>query len=141
MFKKTVAILGLISALFVSSTGTADPPGTEHHIKNTISAEVTTKETGWDGIRHSATSGWTAFTVPPGYVIVKDRSVLRELSIAGTDNRVTIVYENEVEVIPGSGIMLPRSVKLQVHARSPKGIQSGRGWTKTELDFYYTKFQ
>jgi hypothetical protein len=40
MFKKTVAILGLISALFVSSTRTADPPGSQEKQKNAIAATL-----------------------------------------------------------------------------------------------------
>jgi hypothetical protein len=106
-----------------------------------IASEVTTESTDLDGSRHTAYSDWTSVTAPDGFVInnIQGQVKVEWISDNGSENDVQIIYGDYVEIIPGTGIQLPRSVKVQTYARSPKGPLAGRGWSKVKVTGTYTK--
>lgn len=106
-----------------------------------ISSQVTTAPTEGDGVRHSAESGWTVLPVPANCVIIKDRTVVHELSANGSEYHATVEYDDYVEVVPGTGIQQPRTIKVKTFARGPRGAFSGRGWLNVRVDFQYVQFK
>lgn len=111
-----------------------------------IASEVTTEGTDFDGKRHSKTSDWSKVTAPDGYVMNKDATKTEMISENGSENRVEIEWKDEVEVIDGTGIKLPRTVWVRTHARSPKSNYPGhnhnaRGWTKAKVKVVMTKYK
>ncbi len=130
--------LVLCSALltgFASQVQAADPDTQTQ----TIHTEVTTKGTEWNGKRHSATSDWTTFTVPAGHVIVQNEVKTVWKSRAGSENRVDIEFDDYVEIVPGTGIKQPRTIRVRSHARSPRHDRGARGWTKADVIFRQVK--
>jgi hypothetical protein len=107
----------------------------------TVASEVTTDETGVDGVRHSADSDWTVFTVPANCVINKDKTSVEELTANGSEHYPNVEYADYVEVVPGTGIMAPRTIKVKTHALGPKGFKSGRGWLKVKVHFEYVQYK
>lgn len=105
-----------------------------------IWSEVTTKETGADGVRHSKWSGWDKNTAPKNHVI-DDRKVKVEWqSDAGSENTYEMVFENYVEIVPGTELTFPQTIKVRSFARGPKGHLSGRGWSKIKVTGPYIKY-
>lgn len=106
-----------------------------------IASEVTTKETGMDGVRHSATAEWTKFTVPAGYAIVKDDTRINVVSEHGSEYGCDIQYHKDVEVVPDTNIKQPTEIWARAWARGPSGNASGRGWYKVKVTFRYVKYK
>jgi hypothetical protein len=107
-----------------------------------IVSEVTTRETDFDGTRHSDWSDWTSTTAPAGHVINQNEVKVEWLSDNGSENSHEIIYENLVEIIPGTGIKLPQTIKVRTYARSPKGkCWVGRGWSKIKVTGEFTKYK
>lgn len=107
-----------------------------------IVSEVSTRETDFDGTRHSAWSDWTSNTAPTDYVINQNEVKVEWLSDNGSENTHEIIYENLVEIIPGTQIKLPQTIKVRTYARSPKGIGwVGRGWSKVKVTGTYVKYK
>lgn len=107
-----------------------------------IVSEVSTRGTDFDGSRHSAWSDWTSNTAPAGYVINQNEVKVEWLSDSGSENSHEIIYENLVEIIPGSRIKLPQTIKVRTYARSPKGFGgAGRGWSKVKFTGEYLKYK
>ena len=108
-----------------------------------ISSEVTTKGTGhfpnWN--RHSKTSEWSTVTTPSGFVFVKDSIEKKYLSRNGSSNRIDHQWDNFVEIIPGTGIKMPRTLRVRTHARSPERCGGCRGWTKARVTARYVGYQ
>lgn len=104
-----------------------------------VSSEVTTEPTGLDGVRYSAESGWTVFTVPTHCVINKDLTKVNVLTAAGSEHNPTVEYADYVEVVPGTGVMSPRTIRVKTFARGPRGHAAGRGWLKNRVDFTYVQ--
>lgn len=96
-------------------------------------SEITTDATGANGVRHDARSGWDSTTAPPGWVI-DDRSVRVEWhGQNGSENDYQMAFDDQTPIRPGSPLTFPRTIKVQTHARSPKGFSSGRGWSKIRV--------
>lgn len=106
-----------------------------------IAAECTTKETALDGKRYSCRSDWSTLKAPPGHVFIKDDLEVNWTSKSGSENSYAVQWDDEVEVIPGTGIELPTTMQVQVRARSPKGPASGRGWSKAKFVVPITKYR
>jgi len=107
-----------------------------------IVSEITTRGTDFDGTRHSDWSDWTSTTAPANHVIKQNEVKVEWLSDNGSENSYEIIYENLVEIIPGTGIKLPQTIKVRTYARSQKGIGcTGRGWSKIKVTGEFTKYQ
>lgn len=106
-----------------------------------ITSEVTTRSTGGDGVRDSAWSGWDQNTAPADHVINRDTVKVEWLSQAGSENSFDLVYEDWAEIVPGTGLMFPRTIRVRTYARGPKGHFSGRGWSKIKVTGDYVKFR
>src|SRR5262245_14878706 len=90
-----------------------------------IASEVTTGTSSADGSRDSADSAWTVFTVPSNCVIIKDKTSVAVQSEAGSEHSYDVEYDDYIEVVPGTGIMQPRTIKAKTHARSSTGPFGG----------------
>jgi hypothetical protein len=110
-------------------------------LTGTIASEVTTGTSGPDGARDSADSEWTSFTVPSNYAINKEKTAVDIQSEAGSEHDYDLKYEDYVEVLPGTGIVLPRTIRAKTHARSSTGPFGGRGWMKIKVTFKYVQFK
>ncbi len=107
-----------------------------------IVSEISTRETDFDGTRHSAWSEWTSNTAPADFVINNNEVRVEYLSDNGSENTHEVVYENWVEIVPGTGLKFPQAIKVRTYARSPKGMfWVGRGWTKIKVTGNYIKFR
>lgn len=106
-----------------------------------IWSEITTKGTDWDGERHDAWSGWDTNTAPAGHVIKQNEVKVEWHSQSGSANTYEMIFSDHVEIIPGTGITLPRTIKVRTYARSPKGSSAGRGWSKIKVVGEYAKYQ
>jgi hypothetical protein len=106
-----------------------------------LRAECTTKETGWDGVRHSCQSGWDSVQAPENHVINRDTVTVTWESDAGSENDYDIVYDDWVEIIDGTGLKFPRTIRLRVSARGPKGHFGGRGWSKVRVNGNFVKYK
>lgn len=107
-----------------------------------IVSEVSTRETDFDGTRHDAWSDWTSNTAPADHVIKQNEVKVEWLSDSGSENTHEIIYENFVELISGTGIKFPQTIKVRTYARSPKGIGwVGRGWSKVKVTGEYVKYK
>jgi hypothetical protein len=105
-------------------------------------SEVTTKETDLDGARHSAWSEWSSTTAPENHVINHNDVKVEWISDNGSENNYQMIFDDWVELIPGTGLKAPRTIKVQTYARSPKGkFGVGRGWTKIKFTGTYVKYR
>jgi hypothetical protein len=112
-----------------STTGTAQ-----------LVSECTTEGTRLSGARRSCDSHWSSVTAPPGFVFVKDSASIEWLGQNGSENRYDLQWDDWVEIIPGTGIQQPRTMRLKVHARSPS-CRGCRGWSKVRVTGTYVNFQ
>ena len=87
------------------------------------------------------TDDWTTFTVPDGYIINKDKTKVHVHSERGSEHWYQVVYEDDVEIIPGTEIMQPTTIKARTHSRSKKGPGGGGGNMKITVEFYYVKYK
>jgi hypothetical protein len=108
-------------------------------IKGTIASEVSTGATSWDGVRKSKDSDWTTFRVPAGYVIDRDKSVVTIISQRGSEHTYKVEYDDYVEIIPGTTIKWPTTIRVQTHARSEAKPFGGGGGMKITVDFVYAR--
>jgi hypothetical protein len=109
-----------------------------------IASEVTTEGTDLDGTRHMAWSEWSSTTAPADFVInnIPGKVKTEWISDNGSENNVDIVYADYVEIVPGTGISLPQTIRVQTYARSRKGFGgAGRGWTKVKVTGEYVKYR
>lgn len=109
-------------------------------------SECTTEGTTWDGARRSCNSTPTSKTVPSDYVYNQNTMSASFVRKNGSSNRCDYTWSDYVEIIPGSGIAMPRTLTYSVHARSPKadfpGDNAGaRGWTECSFKGTYTQFR
>lgn len=133
--KNLLSILAIGITLLYTMTVVAE------ELEIMLTAECTTKETGVDGVRHSCDSDWQFQTVPDGYVIV-EKSLNRVCtSCNGSENNCDAVFDDMIEVIPGTGILQPRTLKVRARARGPKGHAKGRGWSKCKFTAKYVKYK
>jgi hypothetical protein len=106
-----------------------------------IWSEIITKETGGDGVRDSAWSGWDVNKAPPDHVINRDTVKVEWHSQNGSENSYDLVYDGWVELVPGTNLKFPQTIKVRTFARSPKGHWTGRGWSKIKVTGDYVKYR
>ena len=106
-----------------------------------IASEVSTGTTSGTGERVSKDSDWTHFTVPPNCGINKDKTNVSVEVEMGSEHTYELQYDDEVEVVPGTGIKLPRTIRAKTHARSSRGHFGGKGAMKIKVDFTYVQFK
>ncbi|QUI22598.1 hypothetical protein HZI73_09920 [Vallitalea pronyensis] len=164
MCKKLVAIvLILCMAVGFNSTVLASTWDQE------VSSETSTKPTKWDGTRYSSNSGWSTFYAPAGKVIfgfgeeekptgtvthtidLKNSADVKNLpnnsyfkvyitSMNGSENKYIVQLSDYVQI---GWNYYPTKMKVQVHARSPKGSMfelPGRGWTEVKTCITYRAY-
>ncbi|WP_129580433.1 MULTISPECIES: hypothetical protein [Sorangium] len=104
--------------------------------------ECTTVGTTWDGARSSCYSDWETYTVPPGYIIVESSYKENRVSENGSENWIEHEWADPIEIIPGTGITAPRTIRVRVHALGPSGrFDPGRrGWTNVRIELNYIKY-
>lgn len=107
-----------------------------------IWSEITTESTDLDGARHSATSGWDTNTAPANHVINQNTVKVEWASQNGSENSYDLIYEGWVEIVPGTLLKFPTTIKVRTYARSPKGkFGVGRGWSKIKVTGEYVKYK
>lgn len=105
-----------------------------------LQKECTTKGTSLSGARRSCTSEWSSITAPAGFVF-NEHSLSKTYSGQnGSSNRIDHEWDDYVELIPGTGLRAPRTLRVRVHARSPK-CRGCRGWTKAKVTATYVAYQ
>jgi hypothetical protein len=109
--------------------------------KGEIASEVSTGATGADGVRKSKDSDWTEFTVPDGFIINKEKTNVEIVSERGSEHTFNLAYEDDVEIISGTGIKQLTTIKVMTHARSEKGAGGGGGGMKVKVTFYSVKYK
>jgi hypothetical protein len=121
----------------------AVPAQAEEPVEISIAAECTTEGTKWDGSRSDCDSEWSTFTVPDGYVFAQTSYNESILSENGSQSQSFHEWADYVEIIPGTGISSPRTLRVRVHARSPSGkFQPGRrGWMKIKATAKYARYR
>ncbi len=134
-FGQTIFIVSLMSASFFPAQVLA-----QEVIEFDYRAECTTEATGGDGVRHSCRSEWSTHTVPSGYVYIENKLEKGTTSDAGSENYCEHEFSDLVEVVSGTGITQPRTLKVRAVARSPKGHFTGRGWSKCYFRGVYVKY-
>ncbi|WP_114556184.1 alkaline protease [Bacillus sp. K6W] len=106
-----------------------------------VTCEVETEATSCSGARKSAWSREDKVTAPEGFVI-NDREVeVHWHSQRGSENTFSQVFEDHVEIIPGTGLKFPRTMKVSVFARSSKGHCAGGGASKATFTGNFIKIQ
>ena len=136
MLRRIAAVAGFLGAVaLLPATAWAE------ELKNTISSEVSTGTTGYDGVRKSKDSDWTVFTVPANYVINKDKTKVNVISERGSEHTYKVEYADFVQIIPDTDLKQPTTIKVMTHARSAKGAGGGGGGMKLSLDVYYVKYK
>lgn len=132
-----IAGLVVLTALFMS-------PATvfaANEIKGEIASEVSTGSTGADGVRKSKDSDWTIFTAPENHVINKEKTEVHIISARGSEHSYDLQYDDYVEIIEGTDIKWPRTIRAKTHARSSKGHGGGGGGMKIKVHFTYVKYK
>ncbi|KOP64375.1 hypothetical protein AMS62_03200 [Bacillus sp. FJAT-18019] len=106
-----------------------------------ITARAETGPTLPNGERRSEYGPWQEVTADEGYAINKDKIIVEAISERGSENRDERVFENYVEIIPGTGIELPRTFKVRAFARSSRGYNGGGGATEYRYTGDFVKYQ
>ena len=83
-----------------------------------IVSEISTRETDFDGARHAAWSDWTSNTAPADHVINHNDVTIGWLSAHGSENQPEVIYENWVELVPGTSLKFPQTIKVRTHVGS-----------------------
>ena len=78
-------------------------------------------------------------TLPEGYVFVENEARTEWHSAIGSENRVDIAWEDRVEVIPGTGILQARTMRVHGHARSGRGFGE-RGHTHATVRCRFVRY-
>jgi predicted NodU family carbamoyl transferase len=102
-------------------------------------AEVETDVTSVTGVRDSKWSNWSKVTAPEGFVINKEKVKVEALTEMGSENSYEQEWVDLVEIIPGTGIELPRTLNVRAFARSSKGHRAGKGASRYRFSGDFTK--
>ncbi|WP_405081881.1 alkaline protease [Paenibacillus chitinolyticus] len=94
-----------------------------------------------DGRRRANWGDWQSVTAPQGYVINKDKINVSAIVERGSENTYEKVFEDWVEIIPGTGIELPRTFKVRAFARSSRGHSAGGGASEYSFTGDFVKIQ
>ena len=119
----TLAAISVIAS--VSSTAQA-----QEKQNFSYTTECTSKGTELSGKRKKCYSAWSTNTLPSGFVFNKDLLKYRYTSKNGSENRCEFEWADYVEIVPGTDIKMPRTLKIRAYARSPKHDRGARGWSK-----------
>jgi len=92
-----------------------------------LASEVETEATSGTGERDSKDSEWSSLTAPEGFVINKDKVTVEVLVERGSEHDYNMEFADLVEFVHGTGVELPRTIKLKTHARSEKKHFGGGG--------------
>ncbi|MGG0774725.1 hypothetical protein ABE060_05465 [Bacillus rugosus] len=96
-----------------------------------LSSECTTRATEPDGTRHDCDSAQPSIIEAPDGWVYDHQHYEEHISKNGTNNWVFLKFENFIRPFPDvPQIEYPTKITLSVHARSPGGHSTGRGWTK-----------
>jgi len=106
-----------------------------------IVCEVETKPTGIDGVRDGKWSEWSMNTAPADHVINRDSLKVEWLSDNGSENSYDLLWDDWEVIVPGTVLKFPRTIKVRVYARGPKGYLRGRGWSKVKFTGDYVKYR
>lgn len=106
-----------------------------------LSAVADTEATSLSGERKSNWSDWDQVTAPEGFAINKDKIKREAVSERGSENRDEVVFSDYVEILPGTGVELPRTVKVRAFARSSRGHGGGGGHTHYKYEVPFVKIQ
>ncbi|MHC1790271.1 hypothetical protein [Solidesulfovibrio sp.] len=123
----------------------AAEPCTKQRLVVRFAVECTTKGTNLDQSRESCRSDWTVVTLPDNFVF--EEKTFREgiYSASGSDNDVLRQFTDFIEIIAGTGLLFPRTVKVACRATSPEsrfGENIGsRGWTKAHPTVEYFAYR
>ncbi|RAS89617.1 alkaline protease [Priestia endophytica] len=101
--------------------------------------DAETDVTSITGVRDSKWSDWSKVTAPEGFVINKEKVVVEALVEMGSENTYEREWLDYVEIIPGTGIELPRTMSVRAHARSSKGHRGGKGHSRYRFSGDFTK--
>ncbi|KUF29994.1 hypothetical protein [Lysinibacillus sp. F5] len=104
-----------------------------------IVVEVETDVTSITGVRDSKWSNWSKVTAPEGFVINKEKINVEAKTEMGSENSYEIEWADYVEVVPGTGIELPRTLNARAFARSSKGHRAGKGASRYKISGNFTK--
>ncbi|MEC3621521.1 alkaline protease [Bacillus subtilis] len=104
-------------------------------------ARAETEATLLDGRRRAEWGDWEKVTAPEGFVINKDKIIVEALVERGSENRDERVFSDFVEIIPGTGIELPRTFSVRAFARSSRGHGAGGGATTYKYTGEFVKIQ
>ena len=114
-----------------------------------IASECTTNPVSPSGRGHGCQAdNPSCQTAPAGYVINKDKLNRRATSwngpLAGDiDRSCPISFSNPEEIIPGTGITMPKTVCIRAVAESGSGMRrvGVRGWSKCVLNGPVVKYK
>jgi len=105
-----------------------------------IQSEITTDDTGANGVRDARFSDWETVIAPVNHVINRDTVSSVELSGNGDEHRAEIVYDEWVEIVPNTGLQFPRKISVRTYALGPSGHWAGRGWAKYAVSGNFVKY-
>ncbi|QDT87310.1 hypothetical protein [Gimesia chilikensis] len=85
----------------------------------TLTAATQTNGTTADGARDSNTSPWDSITVSENEVF-RENTITKAVVASRGDTEDTVEFDDYIEILPGTGITQPRTLRIKVWARSPK---------------------
>ena len=104
-----------------------------------IVAHVDIDQTGASGERNAGSSAWSEVEAPDEHVINKDKVILSWTTDC-EEGKYDVMWENLVEIIPGSGIQQPRKLRIRVHGYSKSGRYSGGAWADLKASGDFVKY-
>lgn len=103
-----------------------------------VVCECRTTPTDYSG-RKSCSDG-EVHTLPAGHVFVENEKIEEWHSAIGSENSVNVSFEDRVEVVPGTGIRMARTMRVTCHARSGHGYGE-RGHTYVVVRCRFVKYK
>jgi len=136
-----LAFTGLAAITIIASTSNTTQAQEKEKIDFHYTSYCKTRSTRWDGKRYDCWSAWSTHTVPSNYVYNTNSLKTGYRSRKGSKNSCNIQWHDYVEIVPGTGIKAPRTIKIQSYALSSKGTGSGPGWSDCFYKGQYVKFK
>ena len=106
-----------------------------------LASQCSTGTTGGDGVRVGADSEWSHFECPSNFAINKGKTQVATLVEMGSEHDYSLEYYNDVEILPGVGIMQPQGIRVKTNCRSSEGPWAGKGAESISVTFYYVQFK
>ncbi|GEM_PF-6145220 len=137
---KKLAVSSLVILASISSTVGFVEANESQKFSYSISCK--TRSTKWDGKRYGCYSDWSTHKVPSNFVFDDKSLKWRYTSKRGSTNRCEYKWSDYVELVPGTGLRVPRTLQIRAHARSPKGkFGVGSGWSNCLYTGRYVKWR